>query len=1382
MYRIWSAKAAIVRRNPSVRIKTPFLLAAIALLAFALPSFAQTGGQGALEGTVTDPTGAVVPNATITATEQAGKDKATRNSSGAGLYTITPLVPGVYTVTVAAPGFETLTQKNIEVNGLSVTGLNLTLTIGSADQSVTVTEAPPQLQTTSPSVEAVITQDTYESLPIIMNNQQRDPSSLATLAPGTQGGSRAPLFAGTGNYLSEVYVDGLPTTTSNQQSDNRIVSNGIPVESVEQLQIISSGPSAEYQGAGAIGFTIKSGGNQYHGQEVIFVRNTIFDTWGFAGNQATYTSTVNGVTTTIPAGKPVEHQNEISASVGGPIKFTRGKGYFFFNYDRFHGRTGVTPVQYTVPTTPMTAGDFTDLNAYFAVGGPNGTMAQQTAYHDSTQLSGAFLYDPTSNVCVTASNCARTPYKGMHNGLPSYNVIPTGVLSAISLKQQSFLPAPNLPGITNNFQNTGISGYDNHEYLFNIAFDITKAQRINVIVAHGVRANVGYGGNLPLPYTEGDLSLISPTIINFEHTITLSSNKVNQFKYGFTRFPQPVIAPTGNAGQGNFSATTMGITGLPVGQASANFPCSQFVGAGLFPNSTITNNSAGASVQSEWTQCGASDASHNVVPNAFTIVDNFQWSKGKHAMTFGLQTQWLEDNTASQTTPSGIYTQAWNPISTANFGTNSNTLSSATTGYAYASFLIGAVNSAATSVPLFVETAGRFHNYSPYFQDDWKIRANLTVNLGLRWDYFPPYHEALDRWSFFNPSLVNPITNTAGELQYAGNPGTGLGCNCRTPVNTYWKNIGPRLGAEWAVDPKTVFRAGFAIAYSKAGGVGGRAGDSTGAGQNGFGSSIVLNPAVNTGVGAAPSFYLNPNLAYTNPTGDAFTNAPNTNFGGPGYVIPPPTPPNAAGLVLGIGNNLTGSTYSVGTGAPAYADPYLSGRAPEFVFYNFGMQKALTKDITLTLQYSGSQSHFVAGAGVPGFWSGQLNPNYLVTYGSTVGSDGVTNILGLAANPANVALAQANGTGYTLPYAGYQQAAGGTNTTGSIARALRPFPQYSSPPSPEWDNIANISYNAFELVLAQRQFKGISYTVNYTYSRNVGDDGTTRSAFAVPAAASSSGVPLPGNNRADRDLVATDLPENLNIYGVVKSPFGKGKIGTDNFAVRQLLGGWQAAGIFTYASGTPLLITGTGCTAPSQGTCMPDLVPGRSKDSLRINGGYGAPGVTYANYKATPHVDSSAFQAIGYFPLSAASIAAGAAPITKIGSAPRSDLNLWSPSHYNLDSALQRAFNLTPRSERYQFIFRADCFDTTNKVTFSMSQGQSVIAYTPPAKINNAYTAASYTAPGTPNPPAPPSATSPASAETVASSSPAASSSNPTQTKPGGMSTPHPARRHFGSL
>ena len=1257
-----------VRRSISILLTAGFLVIGASI------AHAQTGGEGALEGTVTDSTGAAIPNATVIAINQASNVSTTRTSTSAGLFSITPLIPGVYNVIVKANGFSTLTQKNVEVNGLTVTGFNPKLSPGTVDESVTVSEAPPLLQTTSPSVEAVITQQTYASLPLVMNNQQRDPSALATLSVGAQGGARAPIFSGTGNYLAEVYIDGIPTTTANQQGDNRVVSNGVPVESVDQLQIISSGPSAEYQGAGAVGFTIKSGGSQYHGQIVDVFRNTALDTWGFQGNQQTKNALVNGKIVQVPAGKPIEHQNELSVSAGGPIPFTHRKGFFFANYDKFHSTVTSNPAQFTVPTALMRQGDFTELNCPLQ---SNGTYAPGCIGTGLTGPNTSLIYNPLTNAC-SGTTCSRQPFVGTKNGVATNNVIPSGYISPISQKEQQYLPLPNVPDtLVNNYVQGGFTGFDNHELVFKIDYDWSPKQRYSFVYSHGVRQSIGYGSVLPLPYTDGDSSSISPTMLIFEHSYTLNPHMVNQFTYGFTRFPQPVFAPTYNLSP--YRAVDMGITGLPEGQAAGNFPGTSFGGTTRF-----------STVQTQWTENGASDSTHNVVPNAFTLVDNFQWTKGRHDITFGVETQWLEDNTTSQSSPSGVFIQNFAGTSTANYiGTS---LNSTNTGYSYASFLLGAVNTSSTSVPLFTETAGRFHPWSPYVQDDWKIRSNLTLNLGLRWDYLPPYREAQDRWSFFNPNAINPITNSPGQLQYAGTRGADISCQCHTPVETYWKNFGPRLGLEWSMDQQTVLRAGFAVAYSRAGGVGGRAGDSTGASQAGFGSSIVLPTAIATGANAGPSYYLN--------NGDAFTAAgiANTSFGGPGYSIPPQTVPSTAGLVTGIGNYYNGKSYVTAGGAPAFADPYLSSRAPEFVFYNLAMQRSITPTLSVSAGYSGSQSHFVAAATVPGFWSGQIDPAWLPSL-APVYVNG-TSILSAPATAANIAIAQAANSSLKVPYSSYVQPVGGTNSTATIGRMLRPFPQYSSPPGVEWDNIGNISYNAFELTLKQAAWKGLSYTVNYTYSRNIGDDGTSRTAFAVPAAASSNGLPIPGNNRADRDLTATDVPENLNVFGYAQSPFGRNKIGDDNWAVRTFAGGWQLSGIFSYTSGTPILVVGSGCNTPSSGQCMPDVVPNRA-NSIRINGGYGRHGITYANYAQTPVLDTTAFQTLNYF-----DAPSGDTPITKIGDSPRSSLNLWAPSHYNLDASLQRSFNLSP--ERWKFIFRVDCFDVTNKVNFSIGQTQTV--------------------------------------------------------------------------
>ena len=187
------------------------------------------------------------------------------------------------------------------------------------------------------------------------------------------------------------------------------------------------------------------------------------------------------------------------------------------------------------------------------------------------------------------------------------------------------------------------------------------------------------------------------------------------------------------------------------------------------------------------------------------------------------------------------------------------------------------------------ELGGRYRLAAPYFSDNWKVNNKLTLDLGLRWDYFSPYHEVQDRWSFLNPNLTNTATGTPGMLQFAGNHGgPGVSCNCRTPVHTYWKNWGPRVGVVFAANENTIFRAGVARVFSQAGGVGGRGGAYQGTGQIGFNVNANATPESTTGANAGPSFYLN--------NGSTFTakGIANTDLLGKGFVYPAPPAQNAA--------------------------------------------------------------------------------------------------------------------------------------------------------------------------------------------------------------------------------------------------------------------------------------------------------------------------------------------------------------------------------------------------------------------------------------------------------------------------------------------------------
>jgi hypothetical protein len=145
------------------------------------------------------------------------------------------------------------------------------------------------------------------------------------------------VIGGTGNYLGQLYLDGMPAETVSQQGDNRLVGQAVSLDAVDQFQVVTSTPPAEYSGAGAMNFTMKSGGLAYHGQVSDFVRNTVFDAWSFTAKAAT---TKNAEGQTIPAPKPAEHQNELSASLGGPVPHTAHKLFFFFAYDRYYERKG----------------------------------------------------------------------------------------------------------------------------------------------------------------------------------------------------------------------------------------------------------------------------------------------------------------------------------------------------------------------------------------------------------------------------------------------------------------------------------------------------------------------------------------------------------------------------------------------------------------------------------------------------------------------------------------------------------------------------------------------------------------------------------------------------------------------------------------------------------------------------------------------------------------------------------------------------------------------------------------------------------------------------------------------------------------------------------
>src|SRR6185437_7412961 len=288
----------------------------------AASALAQVGGTGSIQGTVTDPTGAVVAGATVTAVNNATGAETTRQTTSAGFFALPLLPAGEYNVTVKATGFQNFTQQHIVLDALQVIVINPKLEVGAANQSITVESAPTTLKTDDVALGTTMQNDVYDSLPLAMNaaGSPRDPSAFAGLAIGVNSystqaaGPSTGSFNGGQTYQNEVYIEGLPLTSAGTEADTRNLAFGVSVEAVDQFQVETSGAKAMYEGQGVENYVLKSGTNQFHGGAYEYFRNTAFDARGF-----------------FAAVLPVDHQNEFGFNVSGPIK--KNKLFFFGNYD-----------------------------------------------------------------------------------------------------------------------------------------------------------------------------------------------------------------------------------------------------------------------------------------------------------------------------------------------------------------------------------------------------------------------------------------------------------------------------------------------------------------------------------------------------------------------------------------------------------------------------------------------------------------------------------------------------------------------------------------------------------------------------------------------------------------------------------------------------------------------------------------------------------------------------------------------------------------------------------------------------------------------------------------------------------------------------------------
>jgi hypothetical protein len=1127
---------------------------------------AQIGGSGSINGTVFDPTGAVVPNATVVAKNVATGIETTRQTTDAGLYVISPLPPGEYTIVVTVTGFQTLVQEKVIVDALSNVGLNLTLKLGNVSETVTVAEAPSQLNTTDARLGTTIRNELYTALPLAMGTAvagsgigqgPRNPGAFIFLLPGVTEGNRWGQINGAQGFSKDVFIEGVPITDPIQQGEGRTISLGVSVEAVEQFQVETSGTGVEFNGQGAENYTIKSGKNQFHGTGFEYLRNTLLDAKGF-----------------FPAIRPVEHQNEYGFTIGGPI--VKKKAFFFFSYDGWRYRVTSPTQLVSIPTLKERAGDFSELPVA--------------------------IYDPASTVALPGGGFSRTQFSDPTRATPGnpfgLNIIPLNRLSNISKVYQSLLPVPTTTGLQNNYLGQVPVAYNNDSFNLKIDYVLTTNQRLSGLYTHGKRSQPGAyrevstsipQSALPLPYTDTRFVTEIPTVWQVKHNWSISPNLLNQLSFGYDHFFVPIT----NATSADKWSTKTGIKGMPEGDASDAFLEATF---------------AGANAPAGWRGTNSRDFEDNNYN--YTLQDSLLWVKNKHSFKFGFQYQNVKDKTKTNDTGS-LFVAGFSNLQTAGFNAAGSLLSG--TGNAYASFLLGALNSATVNQDSVVSTVAKFSSYSYWVADDYKVTPRLTLNLGLRHDIWLPYTEANDHFTYLDPTAPNPAAGgLPGALRFGGNYAPdAISCHCSQIINTFYRALGPRLGFAYSYNDKTVIRGGYGIMYTRRGAVGGRENARTGTGFTG----------------------INANAPLSSPNG-SFTPAFFWENGIPAFATGPIYDETyQSGFATGRGTG----------GSVTYGNP--NSQPPRYQNWNLSIQRSITPSLVLTAAYVGSNGKQLAGA-APGFWTDQLDPKYLV----------LGNLLTQNATPANIALAQAIIPSVRLPFPAF---------SGTIGQMLKPFPQYNSVSAP-YNNDGQSNYHAMQLSLQQRLSRGLTFNVNYTFSKALGTINGFRSAYI-----------------GEKSLSTTDMPHVFNAFFSYQLPFGKGRMfNPGNKVVRSVVSGWQISGITRFASGTPLGPFTATCNVPQAGTCWASYNPNFTGPVL-INGDWGHGNVNGPVASVTPHIDVNAF-------ISPAAFTYGNTPATGA-------YGLRNPHFFNQDLSVSRNFQVR---ENLRIGFGADTFNLFNNVRF----------------------------------------------------------------------------------
>lgn len=1302
------------RRGLLIRPGWQWLALVVFVLVASFAANAQMAGTGAISGTVTDPTGAVIPNATVTATAVDTNVNAVRTTTSAGDFNITPLNPGVYTVTVTANGFEKYEQKQVTVDALQTVAVKVKLTVGGAQMTITVSNAPSLLDTSDAQIGGVMDNKMYSSLPLLMGAggqpDQRRATDFAYLMPGVQNtyaasdhgnatdATGAANGGNPGGGTSEIYIDGINLPEGDGIGDPRFTWTAIGVDAVDQFQVETAGYSAQYAGQGVQNYSVKSGGNQMHGSLYEYIRNTALDAWAPSSKIPTLTGApvppggvcssakLSASTSWCALGgiKPKENMNEYGIVLSGPI--IKNKLFLFYNYGQYRYAAGPKPKVQTVPTLAMmgyslsgTPQPSADFSGFATANGKPGCVI------GSTTNPCYDVYDPGTQTVPDCSGatCQRTVFAN--------DQIPANRFSSASAYFNKFMEPYSAQADQTSYGNNITVGYasglSNWYQTGRLDYNPSDKNRVSLIIAFGRQSVAGgYGlaggaaNSLPPPFNTNQFYAPQTTVDILRDSYTINEHLVNQAAFAFGRYKS---ADSNQNDKPIYAAAASGLLNTPAGQATDGFPGVAFSGGPDSPTNEGNYN---------W---------HSQVNNTYTVMDNLELEYGKHNFTFGGQAVEVQFNSGVTTNSTPLqYTFA--SASTEGY---SSTGAGLPTGSSFASYMLGAVDKSSVKVGS-PELGSRWFSPSFWLEDNYKMTSKLTLNLGLRWDLFGSIHEAHDQFTWLNPGGLNLNTGNRGTLAFAGgaatdSPYSGL----HSPARMWYRNVAPRLGLAYAIDTKTVIRASYDVAFAR--------GDWTagGGGQSGSPSTMGLLPSASapSGVSNAPSFYWDASSCANGVANDGFTPC--------GWTGTVSTPATVIAQEVAKGNMPVGATLAeFGTaetaleknsnnGSPIYFDSYLGSRSPEYINWTLGVQRAITRNMSATITYVGSQGHFISAPkanylrnnGLPESMAGLAGYTLTQSNGTTQtacsGNTCLYPVLGQKATTAYLSMAQADGFTPPNPFS----SASNYYASNSVSQYYQPFPQYSGV-NDSTSFVGNENWNALEVSVRQRLASGLNIMVNYTWSKSIDDLGTFR---------------VGDNTRLDRSISAASQPQSLTATAVYPLPIGRGHWGGDNFVYRSIVSDWTISGIGIYHSGLPILATASGCGGGGiLNQCMPSVVAGQHGRQYKYGKTATGAAVSWdpnnANYIGkVQYINPNAFTVnsggtpSNYGTNSGQAIFVGNGPALYVpGNAARVApiKGMWTQSTYNVDMSLKRTF---PIYRTLHLAIGVDMANVTNHVVLN---------------------------------------------------------------------------------